>query len=169
MLLSIVPRISSCKMSSKRVNVKDKKSQGDHLESELYESVKAHFHNSGAFRKLKGQLRIKVLENVRGESSEQPINAQSADSRESSSCPIQFTCSLIDEFLDWMGFQYTREMLATESGIDISQKLLKMKVAERYQNCEHDEKLPTLLNIVSDVIDNVEIVESSSKASGGMK
>lgn len=160
---SSVPTSSSGAMANRSsTNVKDRKSQGDQLEADLFESIKAHFHDSGTFRTLKSQLRARVLENVRCESAGQSMNVQSSASRESPSCPIQLTCSLVDEFLDWMGFQYTREMLETESGVAVSRDLFMMKLAERYQNYEVNEKLPTLINIVSNVIGDVTTAEAKA-------
>lgn len=147
------------------IDVKDKNSHGDQKESQLYSSIRSMFEDSGTFQSLKCQLRAKILEDIRkgkGFTSSKSLNVQSSSSRSNPSCPLQITCTLIDEFFDWMGFQYTREMLSTESGMEISSGLFKLKVAELYQNFEVDDKLPTLVNIMSNIIGDVESMTATS-------
>lgn len=125
--------------------------EGDDMEKRLLNSIQRRFKDSGIFQQIKCQLRAKVLEDIRCADTSTVMNNKGKVQGDAT-CPIEVACSLINEFLEWMGFQYTKEMFATESGVSCSNDLFKMKVSERYQNFQVDEELPSIINIISNLI-----------------
>lgn len=138
------------------------------VENQLLNSIKVRFKDSGIFQQIKCELRTKVLEDIRCDDASTALNNKN-QVHGNVTCPIEVSLSLINEFLEWMGFQYTKDMLATESGLTISSELFKMKVSEQYQNYRSDANLPAFINIVSRIIcDNVgkgkkEVIEEEGR------
>lgn len=85
---------------------------GDGCDDPMLKVLRQQLNESGRLSKIKCELRDVILKKIR-EGDKSPL---SDSGPRSASSPTQAATHLVMEYLDYMGFQYTKEMLATESG-----------------------------------------------------
>lgn len=112
------------------------------VEAQLQQVVRNRLESSGELAKLKSEMRSMVLNDIRnGDTS--PLNSVVVKEPKS---PTQVANHLVMEYLQWIGFQYTSEMFATESGCDHSSpRDYVMARAEAAK--EFDKELPLMLSM----------------------
>lgn len=117
---------------------------GNDVETLLLDVVRSRLGDSGKLNKIKSELLGLVLNDVRnGDKS-----AMCSPGSNSLKSPTQMANHLIYEYLEWMGFQYSKEMFAVETGCGggTSRALLEVEVGKK----EHfDKQLPLLLGMIS--------------------
>lgn len=126
---------------------------GDHgddnigYEKMLLDLVRNTLENSRELSKTRCEMRMKVLEVIRG-GEKLPINEQIPDRQ----ATTQFMNNLILEYMQWYGYQYTIEMFCTETGC----KPLARDYLESKINAPEllDKDLPLLLEIVMKTMNN---------------
>lgn len=114
----------------------------------LLEVIRNRLAESGELNKVKSQLRAMVLNDVR-EDDKSPMNSQGS---KDSTSPTQIANHLILEYLEWIGFQYSTEILATESGLSnvSSRDFVESNIEVKKET--FDKELPLLLNLVNDLM-----------------
>lgn len=115
----------------------------------LLEAIRQRLNESGQLSKIGCELRATILKDIR-DGDKSPLNKSSS---KSTSSPTQTANHLIMEYLDWMGYQYTKNMLATESGCGnaLSLDSLEGKIDGS------DKEMPLLLTMTAKLMDNKEV------------
>lgn len=114
---------------------------GNGLESLLMQTIRNRLTESGDLNKIKSELRAMVLNDVR-DGDKSPMNPLDANNSKSLT---QIANHLVMEYLEWIGFQYTKEMFATESGIQ--EDASSLRPIENFKDTGFDKELPRLLNM----------------------
>lgn len=114
----------------------------------LLEVIRNRLAESGELNKVKSELRAMVLNDVR-EGDKSPMNSRGS---KDSTSPTQIANHLILEYLEWIGFQYSTEILATESGCSnvSSRDFVESNVEVKKEI--FDKELPLLLSLVNDLM-----------------
>lgn len=89
-------------------------------------------------------MRAKILSDVR-DGNQAPMNSLKSNDTKS---PTQIANNLVLEYLEWMNFQYAKDMLATESGIKSSSRDYVESKLDLSGDNSCDKELPLLLNLV---------------------
>lgn len=114
------------------------------IEDSLLKALRNRLADQGFLERMRSEMRAAILNDVR-DGKKSPINALKS---KGSNSPTQLVNNLVLEYLQWMGFQYSGEMLATESGAGVpSRGLLEAKLKLK-ENVVGDKELPLLLSLV---------------------
>ena len=89
----------------------EKDCDGHKVEALLLEAIRENMNTSGEMNKIESEVRAMVLNELR---SGDKSSMNSMPSNEKS--PTRVANHLILEYLDWMNFQYTKELFEKESG-----------------------------------------------------
>lgn len=115
---------------------------GNEMEARLLETIRNRLTENGGLIKIKSELRAMVINDVR-EGDNSSLNF--LDTKDAIS-PTQIANQLVLEYLEWIGFQYSLNMFATESGcakrehnINIDESKLGIKVGRS------NKELPLLM------------------------
>lgn len=126
---------------------------GDHgddnigYEKMLLDLVRDTLENNKELSKKRCEMRLKVLEIIRGEE-KLSMNNQTSDCQ----ATTQFMNNLILEYMQWHGYQYTIEMFSTETGCKpLARDYLESKIIAPEQS---DKDLPLLLELVMKTMKN---------------
>ena len=126
---------------------------GDHgddnigYEKMLLDLVRHTLENNKELSKTRCEMRLKVLEVIRG-GEKLPMNDQKSDRQ----ATTQFMNNLILEYMQWHGYQYTIEMFSTETGCKpLARDYLESKMNANEQS---DKDLPLLLELVMKTMKN---------------
>lgn len=122
----------------------DQEGEGNRM---LLEVIRNRLDESGDLKKVKSELRAMILKSVR-DGDKSSLNSQGS---EDSTSPTQIANHLVMEYLQWIGFQYSMDIFATESGC--SQLSSRCFVESKLENKESfDKELPLLLSLTMDLI-----------------
>lgn len=117
----------------------DQSRVGDDVEALLLTTMRDRLAESGGLNKIKSELRAMVLNDIRG-GDNSSLNSATTNNP---TTPTQIANHLVKEYIQWMGFQFSAEMFATESGCkDETPADLKTTMKDA------DGELPLLLNSV---------------------
>ncbi|CAO1405978.1 unnamed protein product [Diamesa hyperborea] len=126
---------------------------GDHgdenidYEKLLLDLIRNTLEKNKDLSKTRCEMRLKVLEVIRG-GANLPMNDQTSDRQ----AATQLMNSLILEYLQWYGYQYTIEMFSTETGCKpLDRDYLESKINTPEQT---DKDLPLLLELVIKTMKN---------------
>lgn len=113
---------------------------GNDVEALLLTTVRDRLAESGELNKIKSELRAMVLKDIR-DGDKSSLNSASPNDP---TTPTQIANHLVKEYIQWMGFQFSAEMFAIESGCkDKKPADLTLTTMENA-----DGELPLLLNLV---------------------
>lgn len=89
----------------------DKNRDGNELEALMLVNTRHRLNQNGYLNKIKSELRGMLLNDLGG-----GVNSMNQPSSNDPESPTQLVNTLIMEYLDWMGFQYSKDVFVTESG-----------------------------------------------------
>lgn len=87
------------------------------VEALLMQTIRSRLESSGQLNKIKSEMRAMVLADIRNDD-KSPMTSRPTKDDDKSSTPTQVANHLVKEYLEWVGFQYTSDMFATESGCE---------------------------------------------------
>lgn len=121
---------------------------GNGMEQCLFEAVRNRLAVNGGLGKIRSELRAMVIKDVR-QGDESPFNY--LDSKGAIS-PTQIANYLVLEYLEWIRFQYSLDMFATESGNTNvrARELVESKVG--IKDGQFDKELPLLMTMTMNLI-----------------
>lgn len=113
----------------------------DGTEALFLECFRKRLNEKGDLDKIRSEIRAKILNDVR-DGNQAPMNSLKSRGQKS---PTQIASHLVLEYLEWMGFQFSKEMLATESGIKTASRDF---IESKLDLNGGDKELPSLLNMI---------------------
>lgn len=119
----------------------DQNRDGNEMKTLLMQTIRNRLYERGDLNKIKSELREMVFNYVR-DGDKSPMNSLDANNSKS---PTQIANHLVMDYLEWIGFQYTKEMFATESGV--LQNASSLRSIEDSEDVGFDKELPLLLNM----------------------
>lgn len=96
------------------------------IEKQMFKSVKESLKSNGEYEKLKSSIRQNCLSKIRGVGSDSISFVRIPENQETESS-IKILNNLISEYFQWIGYQYSNEILTAEAGIE-KQKSLEQNV-----------------------------------------
>lgn len=126
---------------------------GTGIEDVMLEAIRNRLAEGGKLDNIKCELRAKVLEDIR-DGDQESINKSSTVGRNS---PTFIANQIVMEYLGWIGFQYTKEVFAAESGSSVGEKpqdYLGHDGKHQGEGCgdKKTESYPLLLDLVAKLI-----------------
>lgn len=96
------------------------------IEKILFKTIKESLKSNGEYEKLKSSIRQNCFNIIRGNGPEAISFVRLPENQETESS-IKILNNLISEYFQWIGYQYSNEILTAEAGIE-KQKTLEQKV-----------------------------------------
>lgn len=119
---------------------------GNDIQTLFLDTIRNRLESSGELNKIKSEMRSMVFNDVQ-DGSKLPLNSPQSNGSKS---PTQVVNHLVMEYLEWIGFQYTAELFAKESG---SQKGSSREQAEAKLIVKNlDKELPMLLSMTMEMM-----------------
>lgn len=115
------------------------------VEKKVSNAVRKELVNNRTIRSVKGDIRKNILDVVRGDECNDPIE----ESEGIDPCsPTDILNQLILDYLKWMNFKYSTEMFAIESAT--KSILSRKKIRDKFKNSEgFSRNMPLLLELMS--------------------
>lgn len=115
------------------------------VEKKVSKAVRKELVNNHAIRGFKGDIRKNILDVVRGDECNDPIEESEGIDPYS---PTDILNQLILDYFKWMNFKYSTEMFAIESGTKTM--LSRKKIRAKFKNSDGFSKnMPLLLELMS--------------------
>lgn len=112
------------------------------------EIIRSRLVESGGLNKVKSELRAMVLNDVRDGDKSQLNSLGSKDS----TSPTQIANHLVLEYLEWIGFQYSKDIFMTESGCKHLEPREFVESNTKVKNEAVDKELPLLLSMTMNLM-----------------
>lgn len=87
------------------------------IEKQLFKTIKESLKSNGEYEKLKSAIRKNSLSTIRGHGAESISFVRIPENPETESS-IKILNNLISEYFQWIGYQYSNEILTAEAGIE---------------------------------------------------
>lgn len=112
------------------------------IHASLSEHIRDKIKENGKIAKIESEVHAMVLDEIRG-GDKSAINSTTKNENS----PTQFANHLILEYLEWMNFQYTKDLFKKESGVGVgpSRSILESQVDKKKN--EFDGELPILMTL----------------------
>lgn len=92
------------------------------IETQLLKYIKQSLKSNGEYEKLKSSIRQNCLNIIRGEGTESIVSFVRIPDNLETESSIKILNNLISEYFQWIGYQYSNEILTAEAGVEV-QKL----------------------------------------------
>jgi hypothetical protein len=125
-----------------RCGIMDKGGDGNEIQDLLYNTIHGRLKANGKMSKIESEVRAMVLNEIRaGDKSSMNSTPESEKS------PTQIASRLISEYLEWMNFQYTKELFEKESGVGGGSSRSIVDAQLKNKKSEFDGEVPILLTL----------------------
>jgi LisH len=113
------------------------------IEALLVDTIRKRLTENGEMNKIESEVRAMVLNDIRS-GDKSPLIVSTSKNAKS---PTQIANHLVLEYLEWMNFQYTKEMFAKESDVGnaSSRNFLDSQIGD--SKADFDKDLPLLMTL----------------------
>ena len=120
----------------------EKDCDGNKVEALLHEAIRENMKKSGEMNKIESEVRAMVLNEIRS-GDKSSMNSMPRNEKS----PTRIANLLILEYLEWMNFQYTKELFEKECGDEggLSRSSVESHIDENKSNFDKD--MPILMSI----------------------
>lgn len=120
----------------------DKNNERNGIEAVFKEIISNRMEKSGKMNKIESDVRAMVLNEIR-DGDPSPISMAKSEKT-----VTKFANHLVLEYLEWMNFQYTKDLFGKESGTEISPSSRSIVEAQVDQKqSDFDQELPVLMTL----------------------